>query len=307
MPNYDIITILGPTACGKTKIATHLAYNINGEIISGDSRQVYKGMDIGTGKDLNEYIVNNTFIPYHLIDIRKTGEKYNVFEFKKDFLKAYHQIKSNNKIPILCGGSGMYIEAILRNYELIEVPENIELRKQLSNYTLDELKAILEKYKKLHNKTDVDTKKRAIRAIEIAEYYKANEININQPPNIKSLTIGINISRELRRERISTRLKERLKQGMINEVQNLLNQNISPEDLIYYGLEYKYITEYLIGKYSYDEFFIKLETAIHQFAKRQMTYFRSMERRGIKITWIDGTKDLQEIVKQISDLYFNTN
>lgn len=307
MSNYDIITILGPTACGKTKIASHLAYTISGEVISGDSRQVYKEMDIGTGKDLNEYVVKNTHIPYHLINICNAGEKYNVFQFKRDFFNACNQIKSKNKVPILCGGSGMYIEAILRNYELLEVPENIELRKQLSNYTLDDLKKILQQYKALHNKTDVDNKKRAIRAIEIAEYYKNNSVSNEEFPTLKSLTIGIDIPREVRRERISLRLKERIKQGMIEEVKNLLNKGIKPDDLIYYGLEYKYITEYLLGKYQYEEFYIKLETAIHQFAKRQMTYFRGMERRGVNIIWIDGLNTTEEIVSHILKLFISKN
>jgi tRNA dimethylallyltransferase len=262
-------------------------------------------MDIGTGKDLNDYIVNGQKITYHLIDILEAGEKYNVFRFKKDFYHAYNIIKGKNKIPVLCGGSGMYIEAILRNYILIEVPENPDLRKKLSNYSLDELKKILEQYKTLHNKTDVDTKKRAIRAIEIAEYYKTNKITTDIYPTLKSLTIGISVPREIQREKITKRLKDRLESGMIDEVKSLLDKGISAEDLIYYGLEYKYITEYLIGKYSYDEMFRLLETAIHQFAKRQMTYFRGMERRGIPIIWIDGTMEIKNIVSAIIENFNN--
>lgn len=294
MKKPDIITILGPTACGKTKLAVRVAYELNSEIISADSRQVYIGMDIGTGKDLNEYELNGVRIPYHLIDIVKAGEKYNVFEFKRDFYRAYSEIISRAKTPILCGGSGMYIEAILRNYELIEVPENKELREKLADYSLEQLTEILKQYKHLHNKTDVDNKKRAIRAIEIAEYYKQHEVATLNYPMLQSLTFGVDVPREIRRTRITERLKGRIKEGMIEEVQRLLNDGISPDDLVYYGLEYKYITEFLLGKYNYDEFFSKLEIAIHQFAKRQMTYFRGMERRGVPIIWLDGTKSTEE-------------
>lgn len=300
---YDIITILGPTACGKTKLAAHLAYQINGEIINADSRQVYRGMDLGTGKDLEDYVVNNEFISYHLIDIVNAGEKYNVFRFKQDFYDAYKSIKEKNKVPILCGGSGMYLEAILRNYNLLEVPENIELRRKLEKYSLEELTQILKQYKTLHNKTDVDTKKRAIRAIEIEEFYKINNANKLNHPTLKSLTIGLNIDRDLRRKKISQRLKNRLAKGMIDEVKHLMEQGISAEDLIYYGLEYKYITEYILGYYSFDVFYSKLETAIYQFAKRQMTYFRGMEKRGITIHWLDATNSLEENLKQIIHLY----
>ncbi len=300
----DIITILGPTATGKTRIAAHVAYALNGEIISADSRQVYRGMSIGTGKDLQEYTVKRKTIPYHLIDILEAGEKYNVFQFKRDFYAAYEQIKAKNRVPVVCGGSGMYLEAILRNYTLVEVPENKELRTMLQSYSMEELTLMLKQYKDyLHNKTDVDTKKRAIRAIEIAEYYKSHQVQSDNYPELKSLTIGINIPRELRRERISKRLAERIKQGMIEEVEQLLSKGVKPDDLVYYGLEYKYITEFLLGKYNYDEFYKKLETAIHQFAKRQMTYFRGMERRGVPIKWIDGTKSLEEMVNEIVQLY----
>ncbi len=294
MKKPDIISILGPTACGKTRLAVRVAYELNAEIISADSRQVYIGMDIGTGKDLNDYEINDSRIPYHLIDIVKAGEKYNVFEFKRDFYRAYSDIISRDKIPILCGGSGMYIESILRNYELIEVPENKELRKKLADYSLNQLAEILKQYKHLHNKTDVDNKKRAIRAIEIAEYYKQHEITSMNHPSLHSLTFGIDVPREIRRARITERLKKRIKEGMIEEVQHLLNTGITPDELTYYGLEYKYITEYLLGKYNYLDFFCKLETAIHQFAKRQMTYFRGMERRGVPIIWLDGTKSIEE-------------
>lgn len=300
---YDLITILGPTACGKTKLAAHLAYAIKGEIISADSRQVYKGMNLGTGKDLEDYVVNGKPIPYHLIDIVNAGEKYHVFRYKQDFYKAYQLIKDKNTVPILCGGSGMYIEAILRNYNLLEVPENSALRKKLEKYSLEELTEKLRLYKSLHNKTDVDTKKRAIRAVEIEEFYMNSATNQLIYPPLKSLTIGLNIDRDWRREKISRRLKARIDVGMIDEVKQLMENGISADDLIYYGLEYKYITEYILGYYSFDVFFTKLETAIHQFAKRQMTYFRGMERRGISIHWLDASNSLEKNVEQITHLY----
>lgn len=300
---YDIITILGPTACGKTKLAAHLCYSIGGEIISADSRQVYKKMNIGTGKDLTEYTINHKNIPYHLIDIAEPGEKYHVFRYKQDFYAAYEKVKQNHSIPVLCGGSGMYIEAILRNYNLVEVPENPSLRKELEKLTLEQLTQKLSQYKKLHNKTDVDTKKRAIRAIEIEEYYLQHTIKNNISPPINSLTIGLDIDKELRRQRISQRLKQRIDEGMIDEVQLLLQQGIHPNDLIYYGLEYKYTTEYLLGYYSFETFFTKLETAIFQFAKRQMTYFRGMQRRGITIHWLNACDDLQENITKIMKLF----
>ncbi len=300
---YNLITILGPTACGKTKLAAHLAYAIKGEIISADSRQVYRGMDLGTGKDLEDYVVNGEHIPYHLIDIVNAGEKYHVFRFKQDFYNAYKSVIEKNNVPVLCGGSGMYIEAILRNYNLLEVPENTELRNKLEKYSLEELTEMLRQYKSLHNKTDVDTKKRAIRAIEIEEFYKYTDANELNHPALKSLTIGLNIDRDLRREKISRRLKTRIDEGMIDEVKQLMEDGISADDLIYYGLEYKYITEYILGYYSFDMFFTKLETAIHQFAKRQMTYFRGMERRGIAIHWLDAANPLEKNVEQILHLY----
>lgn len=307
MKKPNLISIIGPTACGKTKLAVRVAYELNAEIISADSRQVYIGMDIGTGKDLNDYSINGVSIPYHLIDIVKPGYKYNVFEFKRDFYKTYYAILSRDKIPILCGGSGMYIEAILRNYELIEVPENQELRKKLASYSLEQLTELLKQYKRLHNKTDVDNKKRAIRAIEIAEYYKQHEVASMNYPSLQSLTFGIDVPREIRRARITERLKSRIKEGMIEEVQHLLNTGISPDDLVYYGLEYKYVTEFLLGKYNYDEFFSKLEIAIHQFAKRQMTYFKGMERRGVNIIWLDGTQSIDYNALKIVQLFNSFN
>jgi len=260
-------------------------------------------MDIGTGKDLSDYTVNNKKIPYHLIDIKDAGYKYNVFEYQTDFLKVYDDLKKRNITPILCGGTGMYIEAVLKGYKLIKVPINDKLRAELEQYNLSELVKILSKYKKLHNISDADTKKRAIQAIEIADYYKNNN-NINfKFPKINSLIIAINFDRISRRKRITERLKQRLDQGMINEVEILLKKGLSYDDLIYYGLEYKFITEYLIGKLTYDEMFSRLKTAIHQFAKRQMTWFRRMERNGFKINWIDGYMSIDEKIEQINDLF----
>jgi tRNA dimethylallyltransferase len=300
MKDYNLITILGTTATGKTTLACALANEIDSEIISADSRQVYRGMTIGTGKDLDDYLINGKQIPYHLIDIVDAGYKYNVFEFQRDFLSAFQTISQKNKIPILCGGTGLYIEAVLKGYKMIEVPTNQSLREHLESKTLEELTQILSTYKTLHNRTDVDTIKRAIRAIEIADYYSNHtEENTYYPP-INSLIIGIDISRDERRKRITDRLKKRFDEGMINEVKNLLQKGISPEDLIYYGLEYKFITNFILGKLTYSELFSQLEIAIHQFAKRQMTWFRGMERRGFSIKWIDvntTTKEKLEIIK----------
>jgi tRNA dimethylallyltransferase len=300
MKDYNLITILGTTATGKTTLACALANEIDSEIISADSRQVYRGMTIGTGKDLDDYLINGKQIPYHLIDIVDAGYKYNVFEFQRDFLNAFQTISQKNKIPILCGGTGLYIEAVLKGYKMIEVPTNQSLREHLESKTLEELTQILSTYKTLHNRTDVDTIKRAIRAIEIADYYSNHtEENTYYPP-INSLIIGIDISRDERRKRITDRLKKRFDEGMIDEVKNLLQKGISPEDLIYYGLEYKFITNFILGKLTYSELFSQLEIAIHQFAKRQMTWFRGMERRGFSIKWIDvntTTKEKLEIIK----------
>lgn len=282
----DFITILGPTASGKTNVAVNLAYKLNAEIISADSRQVYRRMDLGTGKDLDEYIVHGQPIPYHLINIVEPGTKYNVYEYQRDFLEAYNDIKSRGKRVIVCGGTGLYLESILRSYRLSPVPQNPRLREELRDKTLEELTEILSTYKQLHNKTDVDSAQRAIRAIEIAEYYKQYPIEDRPFPTLSSYIIGVDIDREARRSRISARLKQRLDNGMVEEIRNLLKEGIQPEDLIYYGLEYKYLTLYVTGKLSYEEMFRQLEIAIHQFAKRQMTWFRGMERRGIDIHWM---------------------
>ena len=286
MAKYDLITVLGPTACGKTQLAVALADRVGGEILSADSRQVYRGMDIGTGKDLADYNIGGHTIPYHLIDIAEPGSKYNVYEFQGDFLKAYRDVVSRGVQPIMCGGTGLYLESVLRGYRLIPVPENPELRKSLEGKTLAELTEILKGYKTLHNTTDVDTSKRAIRAIEIEECYRNTPVEAHQFPDIRSLNIGVDISRELRRERISSRLEKRLQEGMIDEVKGLLDRGIPADDLIYYGLEYKYVTLYVTGQLEYKYLLQELEVAIHQFAKRQMTWFRGMERRGIKIEWI---------------------
>ena len=299
---YDLITILGPTASGKTPLAASLADRLSTEIISGDSRQVYRRMDLGTGKDLADYTVEGRLVPYHLIDIVEPGYKYNVFEYQRDFLKAYEEIVAKGKLPILCGGTGMYIESVLKGYRLLPVPENPELRASLEGKTLDELTRILEGYKKLHNSTDVDTAKRAIRAIEIEEYYKQQPPEYREFPSLKSLIIGVDIDRELRREKITRRLKQRLDEGMVDEVRGLLNEGIPAENLIYYGLEYKFLTQYAIGELTYEEMFLQLETAIHQFAKRQMTWFRGMERRGFTIHWLDATLPMEEKTEQIINL-----
>ena len=300
--NYDLVTILGPTASGKTPLAVALAYRLNAEIISGDSRQVYRRMDLGTGKDLADYVVDGKRIPYHLIDIVEPGYKYNVFEFQRDFLQAYDDIRQRGVLPILCGGTGMYIESVLKGYKLLPVPENPELRASLADKSLDELTAILVGYKKLHNSTDVDTVKRAIRAIEIEEYYRQQPVSAREFPAINSLVIGVDIDRDLRRTKITRRLKQRLDEGMVDEVKALLDAGIPAEDLIYYGLEYKYLTLYAVGQLTYDEMFHQLEIAIHQFAKRQMTWFRGMERRGFNIHWIDASLPMEQKVEGIVGL-----
>lgn len=302
MESYQLITILGPTASGKTTFAAHLAAHLDTEIISADSRQIYRSMNIGTGKDLTDYTVNGKPIPYHLIDIREPGYKYNVFEYQHDFFKAYQKIKDKNKLPILCGGTGMYIEAVLKGYKLLDVPQNPDLRDFLKGKSLQELESILASYKVLHNKTDVDSVQRAIRAIEIEEYYKIQAPDINEYDPINSLILGISIDRQLRRKKISQRLRTRLEEGMIEEVKSILESGVQPDDLIYYGLEYKYLTLYIIGKLSYEEMVSQLEIAIHQFAKRQMTWFRGMERRGFTIHWIDAQLPTDEKTAIVQNL-----
>ena len=306
--NKRMITILGPTASGKTDLAAHLAARLDAEIISADSRQVYRGMDIGTGKDLADYMVDGKTVPYHLIDICEPGTKYNLFRYQKDFLDSYEDIRSRGVLPILCGGTGLYIEAVLKGYNLSPVPQNPELRKALEEKSLDELTAMLVDLKEknhsvMHNKTDVDSCQRAIRAIEIETYNLTKPTEERQCPPIDSLIIGVDIDREARRKKITNRLKARLEEGMVNEIAGLLKQGIPAEDLIYYGLEYKYVTEYLIGKLSYDEMFRQLEIAIHQFAKRQMTWFRGMERRGFTIHWVNAAQKMEDKLEEILSLW----
>ena len=303
-----MITILGPTASGKTPVAARLAAEIGGEVISADSRQVYRRMDIGTGKDLADYVVDGRQIPYHLIDIREPGTKYNLFEYQQDFLDAYEAIRSRGVVPILCGGTGLYIEAVLKGYHLSPVPQNQALRDSLEGRSLVELTQMLTELKaktgsNMHNTTDVDSCQRAIRAIEIETYNIEHPTPRRELPPVDSIIIGIDIDRELRREKITRRLKARLEEGMVEEVKALLDEGIPADDLIYYGLEYKFVTEYLTGQITYDEMFTRLEIAIHQFAKRQMTWFRGMERRGFKIHWIDATLPMEDKIKIITNIY----
>lgn len=307
MQNQKMITILGPTASGKTSVAAALALRTGGEIISADSRQVYRRMDIGTGKDLADYTIGDVHIPYHLIDIAEPGTKYNLFQYQQDFHAAYNDIRSRGKLPILCGGTGLYIEAVLGGYSLSPVPQNQKLRESLEGKSLDQLTQMLVQLKQkngsnMHNRTDVDTAQRAIRAIEIETYNLEHPTPERQMPPVDSLVIGINIDRELRREKITRRLKARLEEGMCDEIRSLIDGGVNPDDLIYYGLEYKFVTEYVVGKTSYEEMFRQLEIAIHQFAKRQMTWFRGMERRGYTIHWIDAAQSMDEKVGAILSL-----
>lgn len=301
---YNLITILGPTASGKTAVAAKIASVLNGEVISADSRQVYRGMDLGTGKDYADYVVDIQSIPYHLIDIVDAGYEYNVFEYQKDFLRVFAEITERGKLPVMCGGSGLYLEAILKNYKLIQVPVNEKLREELDDKLLLELEVILKGYKNyLHNQTDTESSKRAIRAIEIEEYYLAHPEIDTGMPDIRSLVIGVKFERETRRKRITSRLKQRLKEGMLNEVQRLLDSGLTPEQLTYYGLEYKYMTLHLTGQLTYQQMFDGLNVAIHQFAKRQMTWFRKMEKQGTEIHWLDGYMPLEEKIEKILEWY----
>ena len=302
---YDILAVVGPTACGKTSLAVDLALSIDGaEIISADSRQVYRGMDIGTGKDIAEYTRDGVTVPSHLIDIVDAGEKYNLFEFQRDFLVAYEDIKARGSFPIMCGGSGLYVESVLKGYRLLPVPENPVLRTELEEKSLEELTAILATYKQLHNNTDTDSKKRAIRAIEIEEYYLSCPVEERSFPRLNALVVGMSVDREIRRERISRRLRERLEQGMVDEVRALLDSGVTSEQLVYYGLEYKFLTLYLTGAMEYDEMVRALEIAIHQFAKRQMTWFRGMEKRGVPIRWVDASLERGQVVEQIKGMLY---
>ena len=300
-----MITILGPTACGKTALAVSLAAKMGGEIISADSRQVYRGMDIGTGKDLSEYRMDGKQIPYHLIDIEEAGQKYNLFRFQEDFNAAYEDITSRGVQPILCGGTGLYMEAVLKGYALSPVPQDDNLRKKLSTRSLGELKELLIWLKArngsaMHNETDVDTVSRAVRAIEIEFHNLRHPVDTRRVPAVGSLIVGLDVDRDVRRERITARLKARLEEGMVEEVRGLLEKDgITKEDLMYYGLEYKYVTAYVVGEMSYEDMFNQLEIAIHQFAKRQMTWFRGMERRGFNIHWLDANMPMADKLAQI--------
>ena len=301
---YDLLVVTGPTASGKTSLAAALALKLNGEIISADSRQIYRQMNLGTGKDYSDYLIEGRHIPYHLIDIADPGYRYSVFEYQQDFIEVLGDLRLRNIFPVVCGGSGMYIDSVVSGYKMIEVPPDPEFRASLERNSLTELAVILSSFKKLHNKTDIDTKKRAIRAIEIERFIGTGRQTLKDFPVIKPLIVGVLFSREKRRERISERLKRRLEEGMEDEVRQLLMQGVDPETLIYYGLEYKYITLYITGRISYDEMYCSLETAIHQFAKRQMTWFRGMERKGIKIHWIEGELPMKEKVEKVMELLF---
>ena len=312
-----LITILGPTACGKTSLAVALAYSLHmegqeAEILSGDSRQVYRGMTIGTGKDLGDYTVGGYNVPYHLIDICEPGTKYNLFQYQQDFHKAYNEVRGRGALPILCGGTGLYIESVLKGYQLSPVPQNQPLRDKLEGRSLEELTTMLRQLKRqtgsnMHNTTDVDTAQRAIRAIEIETYNLEHPTELRTLPAIPSIIIGVNIDRELRREKITQRLRQRLDEGMVDEIRSLLKSGISAEDLMYYGLEYKFITEFVIGQTTYEEMFRQLEIAIHQFAKRQMTWFRGMERRGFTIHWVDAQLPMEQKVEFVRQLYKGQN
>lgn len=301
MGKYNLICILGHTAGGKTALAATTALKFDGEIISADSRQVYRGMNLGTGKDYDDYLIHGEKIAYHLIDIVDAGYEYNVYEFQRDFTDAYNQIMLRGKLPVMCGGSGLYIESVLRNYRMINVPENTALRESLYKKDLGELVEILRSFASIHNTTDTESRKRAIRAIEIANYQKEYKISDSEVPDLKSLVVGLNFDRESRRDRITLRLHQRLDEGMVNEVKNLLEQGVDQAKLEYYGLEYKFLTQYITGRLSYDEMVAALNTAIHRFAKRQMTYFRGMERRGIPIHWLDGELTMDEKMSKIEE------
>lgn len=301
-----MLAVVGPTASGKTSLAVDVALAVPGaEVVSADSRQVYRGMDIGTGKDLAEYERDGIVVPSHLLDIVDAGEKYNLFEFQRDFLSAYNDIKERGAFPVMCGGSGLYVESVLKGYKLLPVPENPQLREELEKKSLEELTALLSTYKTLHNNTDTDTKKRAIRAIEIEEYNRTCPAEERYFPEINCLTIGVSVDREVRRGRITRRLHERLENGMVDEVRGLLEKGVTTEQLMYYGLEYKYLTQYIIGELSYNDMVRGLEIAIHQFAKRQMTWFRGMEKRGVHIHWIDAMLPRDRQVELIKELLYD--
>lgn len=299
----DLVTVLGHTAAGKTAFAAQLANRIGGEIISADSRQVYRGMDIGTGKDYEDYLVGGKRIPSHLLDILDAGYEYNVYLFKQDFQRIYIDIKDRNIIPVLCGGSGLYIESVLRDYQMLQVPKNPELRVDLEKKSDQELVEIIRLYGPLHNVTDTVIRKRMIRAIEIAMFQATRLGEPVDGQELIPLVLGIEYERLIRRNRITGRLKMRLENGLVEEVERLLQQGISADKMDYYGLEYRYVTRYILKEYTYDEMFGRLNTAIHQFAKRQMTYFRGMERRGVEIHWLEGQLPMEEKLDKALELF----
>lgn len=301
-----LVAILGPTACGKTRVAVHLAALCNGEILSADSRQVYQQMDIGTGKDLDDYHLNGQPIAYHLIDICQAGQKYNLHAYLRDFHTAYSNVIARGKTPILCGGSGLYAEAILRNYNIIDVPPNPALRQRLARLTDQQLQDQLRQYGPLHNTTDLDTRQRTIRAIEIAAATAQAPAQEQALPTITPRAIfALDLPRDVRRQRITARLDARLQAGLVDEVQRLLDSGIPPENLIYYGLEYKFVTRYLLGELSYPQMRNQLNTAIHQFAKRQLTYLRGMVRRGLTLTWLDAMQPPETLAREIAEYIAN--
>lgn len=304
MAPYNLLVILGPTASGKTALAAHLTHKLNTEMISADSRQVYRGMDIGTGKDYGDYIVAGEQVPVHLVDIVDAGYKYNVYEYQRDFFRVFQDLEIKKKLPVLCGGTGLYIEAVLKGYKLIQVPDNPELRYSLREKSMEELAEQLMSFKKLHNTTDLKHRKRIMRAIEIETYYTSHPEVESEAPQIRPLIIGTKLSREERRRRITERLKKRLDEGMPDEVRSLLAGGVDKETLIYYGLEYMYLSMYLDGKLNQEEMFSQLETAIHRFAKRQMTWFRGMEKRGFTIHWLDALAPKEENAEIISGMLF---
>ncbi|MCQ2297953.1 MAG: tRNA (adenosine(37)-N6)-dimethylallyltransferase MiaA [Bacteroidales bacterium] len=298
-----LLTITGPTACGKTRLAVGLAFRLGGEIISADSRQVFRGMDIGTGKDLSDYVVDGRQIPYHLIDIHDPGYEYNVYQFQGDFIKAYNLIRQRGNTPILCGGTGFYVESVVKGYALPDAPIDPEYRKSLESYSDEELTARLASYIKLHNHTDTETRERLVRALEIQEYHLKHPENVVRMPAMKHLIIGVSFPREKVIERIGIRLRQRLEEGMVEEVKRILDGGVSAERLMKYGLEYRYVTKYIIGEMSYDEMYEKLYTEIRRFSKRQMTWFRHMERGGTQIHWVDGQRPLEDNIEEIISLY----
>lgn len=298
-----LLTITGPTACGKTSLAAELAYQLGGEIISADSRQVFRGMDIGTGKDLADYHLHGTDIPYHLIDIHEAGYEYNVYQFQNDFIRAYGDIVSRGRQPILCGGTGMYIEAVVSGYQLADAPVDPDFRKRMEVYSDEQLTERLASYIKLHNHTDTEDRDRLLRALEIQEYHRQHPDRYPHMPEVEHCIVCVTYPRAVVIERIGVRLRQRLEEGMVDEVRRLLDAGVPETRLLRYGLEYKHLTRYLKGECRYDEMYENLYTDIRRFAKRQMTWFRRMERQGIPLHWLDGTLPFEEKVAQVLKLF----